>query len=508
VGRDTIPVIEQCMKTFYGYIRVSTVKQGVQGVSLQEQRAAIEGYAARHGFTIVSWFEETQTAAKRGRPLFTRMLKLLKNGKAAGVIIHKIDRSARNLKDWADLGQLIDSGVDVHFATESLDLHSRGGRLSADLQAVVAADFIRNLRIETRKGFYGRLRQGLYPLPAPLGYVDHGRGKPKTPDPEKAPLIIQAFELYATATYNLETLREELYQRGLRNTRGGKVSLNGVSRILNNPFYAGLIYIKSTNETFPGIHDPLISTVLFERVQGILKGKINTRTQKHLFLFRRLLVCKYCRYSLIGELQKGTTYYRCHTKDCPTTGIREDVIDVHIKRALKPIELTHQEVAELRAKLTDLRANWTEEKEKYAKGLMLQNDRLQDRMDRLTDAYVEQLIEKSVFEERRATLLMEKKAVETKLAELQEQTRSIPDKMEKFLEQAESVYVNYQMRLPEEKRNLLQNVTSNRFVQGKNVVIELHSPYRELANRSKISHGDPTGNRTPVFAVRGRCPSR
>ena len=85
-------------------------------------------------------------------------------------IIHKIDRSARNLKDWSDLGEMIDSGIQVHFVNESLDLHSRGGRLSADIQAVVAADYIRNLREETRKGFYGRIKQGVYPLPAPLGY--------------------------------------------------------------------------------------------------------------------------------------------------------------------------------------------------------------------------------------------------------------------------------------------------------------------------------------------------
>jgi site-specific DNA recombinase len=160
------------VKNYYGYIRVSTVKQGEQGVSLHEQRDAISRYAQRNGLELSDWFEETQTAAKRGRPGFNRMLKLLTQGKASGVIIHKIDRSARNLKDWADLGELIDQGIEVHFANESLDLHSRGGRLSADIQAVVASDYIRNLREETRKGFYGRLKQGFYPLPAPLGYLD------------------------------------------------------------------------------------------------------------------------------------------------------------------------------------------------------------------------------------------------------------------------------------------------------------------------------------------------
>src|SRR6185437_20084 len=141
------------------------------------------------------------------------MLKLLRKGTAHGVVIHKIDRSARNLKDWADLGDCIDAGIEVHFANESIDLHSRGGRLSADIQAVVAADYIRNLREEVRKGFFGRLKQGLYPLPAPVGYLDKGRGLPKEIDPITAPLIRQAFELYAAGTIGLHELRRELYQR-------------------------------------------------------------------------------------------------------------------------------------------------------------------------------------------------------------------------------------------------------------------------------------------------------
>src|SRR5215467_13369522 len=204
------------MKKFFGYIRVSTAKQGEQGVSLQEQKSAIERYSQRNDLEIAGWFEERETAAKRGRPVFNQMLKLLKHGKAGGVIIHKIDRSARNLKDWADLGELIDQGIEVHFANESLDLNSRGGRLSADIQAVVAADYIRNLREETKKGFYGRLKQGLYPLPAPTGYLDRGKGKAKEIDPIQAPLVKTAFRLYATGGYNLKSLQDKMATLGLK----------------------------------------------------------------------------------------------------------------------------------------------------------------------------------------------------------------------------------------------------------------------------------------------------
>src|SRR5260370_551257 len=109
------------MKSVFAHVRVSTVKQGQRGSSLQEQRAAIEAYAKRYELTISEWFEELETAAKRGRRVFNQMLALLERGGADGVIIHKIDRGARNLRDWADLGELIDRGVAVHFAFESLD---------------------------------------------------------------------------------------------------------------------------------------------------------------------------------------------------------------------------------------------------------------------------------------------------------------------------------------------------------------------------------------------------
>ena len=104
-------------------------------------------------------------------------------------------------------------GIELHFAHESIDLSSRGGRLSADIQAVVAADYIRNLRDEVRKGFYGRLKQGLYPLHAPLGYVDNGGGQVKTIDPLRGPLVVQAFELYSTGQWSLSTCEAGIVTR-------------------------------------------------------------------------------------------------------------------------------------------------------------------------------------------------------------------------------------------------------------------------------------------------------
>jgi site-specific DNA recombinase len=479
------------MRKFFGYVRVSTAKQG-EGVSLTAQREAISRLAERTQLEVAEWFEERETAAKRGRPVFNEMLKALRQGKAEGVIIHKIDRSARNLKDWADLGELIDQGVDVQFANESLDLNSRGGRLSADIQAVVAADYIRNLREEAKKGIYGRLKQGYYPMRAPIGYKDNGGGKAKTIDPVMGSLVRKAFELYASGRYNLESLGDELYRRGLRNRLGHRVSMNGLSKILNNPFYLGIIRIEKTGETFAGAHQPLVTKSLFDGVQGVLNGKTNAKPWCHDFLFRRLLTCKGCGYSLIGENSKGYTYYRCQSKTCRGTCIREEEIDRSVTEALAPLEFNEKEETDFAAEVSVCKADDAKTRQAQVEVLTLRLAQTKDRLKRLMDAYLDDGLEKELFDEKKQSLLLERKECEESLAAEQAGTKApLSDYVSEFLGLAGSASLLYKMALPDEKRDLLKLVTSERGVSLKKIDLMRSPAFEEVAKRRKHSYGGP-----------------
>lgn len=198
-------------------------------------------------------------------------------------------------------------------------MQTRGGRLSADIQAVVAADFIRNLREETRKGFYGRLKQGLYPLNAPFGYRNNGGGKVKTIDPEDGQLVKKAFAAFVARDLTLQELSNHL----------GSVSPVSLSRILRNPFYSGRIQLKN-GERFDGKHEPLISEALFSEVQRVLAAKRRRSVTRHTFAFSRIISCE-CGYSMIAEMQKGNIYYRCHTPTCPAASVREDRLHALIR---------------------------------------------------------------------------------------------------------------------------------------------------------------------------------
>lgn len=487
-------------KKYFAYIRVSTARQGQTGTSLIEQRGAIERYARKWNLSLTKEFEEQETAAKLGRPIFLSMLKDLKKGIADGVVMHKIDRSARNLKDWAELGELIDKGIEVHFANENLDLYSRGGRLSADIQAVVASDYIRNLREEVKKGFYGRIKQGFYPMPAPLGYLDRGAGEAKAIDPERGPLIKKAFQLYASGNYATRALREKVYELGLRTKSGKQVTLSGISTLLRNPFYTGIIRLKTSSELFIGQHSPLVSQKLFDTVQSILSGKkVVPQTISHEFLFRKLLTCQLCEYRLIGERQKGYRYYRCHTKECRQKTIREELVDASFVDILQTLRFEKREMNSFRRWYERRHQTKQSEIENRKRMMELKLEQTETRLSRLTDALVDGLVDEEIYTEKKNDLILTIKDLKERLGRVETNELEALRKTEEFLELAGSAYSSYNLASYENKRDLLQTVTSNFFVEGKSVAIKLNLPFELIANRKSVPSGGPSRNKPRTF---------
>lgn len=150
-------------------------------------------------------------------------------------------------------------------------MKSRGGRLSADIQPVIVADFIRNLKEEVRKGIQGRLRQSLYPFKAPRGYFNHGGGRVKTPDPLEEPLIIETFKQYASGEHSLRSLSKHMYTLGMSGSSGGPLSPQRLSVILHNTLYIDEMEVTGNNHK--GSHQALITGELFHQTQTVLKRR-------------------------------------------------------------------------------------------------------------------------------------------------------------------------------------------------------------------------------------------
>src|SRR3954449_12913926 len=77
-----------------GYIRVSTKMQGVSGLGLEAQRAAIEGYARQHGVTVLRIMEEVESGSRSDRPMLAEAMRLCRVTGAA-LVAAKVDRFGR-----------------------------------------------------------------------------------------------------------------------------------------------------------------------------------------------------------------------------------------------------------------------------------------------------------------------------------------------------------------------------------------------------------------------------
>jgi len=123
--------MQQVRTAVAGYVRVSTEQQAGEGVSLEAQRVKLQAYAVAMDLELVAVFEDAGLSAKSlARPGLQSALALLEEGKAAGLVVVKLDRLTRSVRD---LGELVDRYFASRFSllslSDSIDTRTASGRL-------------------------------------------------------------------------------------------------------------------------------------------------------------------------------------------------------------------------------------------------------------------------------------------------------------------------------------------------------------------------------------------
>lgn len=166
---------------------------------------------------------------------------------------------------------------------------------------------------------------------------------------------------------------------------------------MKNSFYTGLIKIEKVGEVFAGVHRPLVSQQLFDKVQLVLSGKQTDKKRVHYFTFRRLLTCENCRHKLVAERQKGYIYYRCHTVTCPQKTIREELIEKELFPLLKKFAFNEQENRYLQKAVKSKYGDLEVLKENKLEILNMQIEQCRQRLSKLTDFFVDGVIDQEMF---------------------------------------------------------------------------------------------------------------
>jgi len=269
------------------YLRVSTKDQvntdyDPEGISLPAQRIACRRKAEQLGINVIGEYIEPGRSATEmtKRVAFQEMLERIRQERDVDyVIVHKLNRFARNrIDDALVMADLQKRGVTLISATEQIDSSPVGQLMHGILAAFNeyrskedGADIAYKMGQKAKSG--GTLGK------APLGYlnvtdsIDGRKVNTVKVDPERAPFVELAFELFATGDYTMDDIAGELSLRGLT-TRptaakpASDVSISKISRMLRDSYYVGEITYQG--ERFDGRHDAIIDRDLFNRVQELL----------------------------------------------------------------------------------------------------------------------------------------------------------------------------------------------------------------------------------------------
>jgi DNA invertase Pin-like site-specific DNA recombinase len=225
------------------YTRVSTDEQEEKGYSLRDQKARLEKYCSEKGFEVIKHYEDGHSAKTFERPEFIKLLAFVKSNKGfiQKLFVVKWDRFSRDMAGaLAMINTLKKYGVEVEAIEQPLDDDIPENLLMKAIY--LATPQVENARrsLNTKNGMRKALKEGRWMATAPFGYKNSrdNNNKPVINiKEEKAALVREAFELYATGVYEKEELRKKLKPKGM------SLSKNSFSEMLRNPVYCGKIRV-------------------------------------------------------------------------------------------------------------------------------------------------------------------------------------------------------------------------------------------------------------------------
>ncbi|MBK7491786.1 MAG: hypothetical protein IPI17_07165 [Nitrosomonas sp.] len=188
---------------------------------------------------------------------------------------------------------------------------------------------------------------------------------------------------------------------------------------------------------------------------------------------------------------KLTVYYRCQTKDCPLTCIREDTIDQEMQAMIDRLSLPEVAINRLEAEFATLQAERYQYQDELIQSAQLNLANIDDRITRLTDAYIDRMIDKETFDNRNKKLLHERISARDLLDELRSTMADNDYKTQTFLKLVKAISLNKAQANETENRDLLKSVTSNLEIDGKKLVFTLQKPFTAIADWDESLYGEP-----------------
>lgn len=345
------------------YARFSSDNQ--RSESIDAQVRAMEAYCKQRHYVIVNtYIDEAKSATTDRRPAFQEMIADSRNHSFDILLVHKLDRFARNRYDSAVYKrELKKNGVAVYSVLENLDDSPESIIMEAVLEGM-SEYYSQNLAREVMKGMRETALQGKHTGgKPPLGY-DVDEQKKLVINPQEAKVVKLIFSMYGNGE-GYSAILKKLHDEGYKTKRGEEFRKNSLYSILANQKYSGkFVFNRSAAKDYDGKRNThqdknaddmiiieggcpqIIDTKTFEKVQARMQenrhagARNNAKTN---YLLSGRVYCKECGRAMIGNARKGGRdkkpyiTYRCPNKSyiCTNREINRDFLEQYVIMVLE-----------------------------------------------------------------------------------------------------------------------------------------------------------------------------
>jgi site-specific DNA recombinase len=494
------------------YLRVSSVAQvntdyDPEGISIPAQRVSCERKAAHMGVEIIEEYVEPGKSATKmdQRPAFQSMLERIKNDRDVDyVIVYKLSRMNRNWIDSAiALMTLRTFHVSLISATENID-DSPEGQLMLGVLAAMNQFRSEGDGADIRFKMGEKARRGGTLGRAPIGYINvrerfEGREvRTIALDPERAPFVKLAFELFATGEYTLDLLRAELTDRGLvsRPNRypAGPISSSKLQSMLRDRYYAGVITYKGVE--YPGRHDAIITEELFAQVQAVFETRATAgeRIRKHPHYLKGSIWCGRCHNEGIESRllvqravgRRGGEYYyffcsRKQAQHCVSPYAPVEEVEDAVARCYDTMRLKDEFAEVVRASLSETLSDRTLANRLARQQLTGQLATLDKQEENLLDLAGDADIPKDKLRTRLRRIQAQRTRVEEQLERTDDRLEVAASLLEAALDLLNDPRELYRRSGPKYRRLLNQAVFKRLYIDHNEVTDHcLNEPFAEL----------------------------
>lgn len=375
------------------YIRVSSEEQVKHGYSLQSQRERLIDYCKEHRYQLINIYVDEGKSARsklKNRKALLQLVEDAKKNKFNRIIIWRLDRWFRNIADYYKIQEILDQyHVDWECSDEEYNTTTSNGRLHLNIKLSIAQNesdqtsdrikFNFENMVKNKRAIVGK--QGL-----PLGYTISGEEKNKKVVKDKTTEQITN-DMWDNIQITGSIRQTMIY---INNKYNLSICYDSMRHYFMNTKYYGC---------YRGITDycpAYVTKETFDKVQSLVKRNVK-QNKRHDYIFSGLIRCPHCGRNMAGYCTKcvyktKTSFYpgyRCnyrYQKLCDySKRPGEKTLESYLLNNIQ--EYAQKEIIKIK----------TEEKKKERK--IIDVNKLQKRLSRLIDLYLDEMIDRKKYDE-------------------------------------------------------------------------------------------------------------